>query len=354
VKRKAKMFLSKAFDSLITSIECFNKISDVGRQTSVLILLNHAFEMLIKASIIARDGTIIDKGEDTSYSFDKCLRIAHTTNSVKFLSEEQVLFLQTLNALRDSAHHYLIDISEQLLYLQAQGSITLFQDILKSIFDINLQDKLPSRVLPISTLPPLDLISIFENDINQIKGLLASGKRKSIQAMAKLSSLIIVENALNGKTGQPRIKDLRKVSKQLKQGVNWTDIFQGVSSINISPNEGSNVFNLRITRSQGIPVTIVPEGTKNATVIAIRKVNDTDYYSLGRNGLAEKCGVTTSKMSALIWHLKLKEDPECFKQIKIGKSVFERYSPKGLDELKKELEKVNLDEIWSKYKNRNV
>lgn len=350
MKREARMLLAKAIDSLINAIECFNKTSDTGRHTSVLILLNHGFEMLIKASIVARNGSIIDKSEDKSHSFDKCLRKAHTDASVKFLNTEQVLFLQTLNALRDEAHHYLIDISEQQLYVHAQGSITVFQNILKDVFDIDLRDKLPARVLPISTLPSLDMITIFEQDINQIKELLASGRRKSIQAMAKLRSIAIVENALSGKTGQPRVNDIKQLSKQLKRQSDWTQVFPSISSINISPNDESNYFNLRITRSDGIPVRLVPEGTKNAAVIALKKINETDYFSLGRNDLAKKCNISTSKMSALIWYLQLKNEPECFKLIKIGRSVFKRYSPRALDKLKKAINEVDINDVWDKFK----
>lgn len=353
MKKEAKMLLSKAIDSLITSIEIFNKTSEVGRQTCVLLLLNHAFEMLIKAAIIEKKGSIIGKGEGTTYSFDKCLRKAHTDATVKFLNEEQVLQLQTLNALRDAAHHYLIDISEQLLYIQSQSSITLFQNILRSIFHIDLQSVLPARVLPISTLPPIDLITIFENDVNEIKALLSAGKRKSIQAMAKLNSLVIFENALIGKTGQPSVGEIRSIAKQLKRGTNWDEMFKGVSSINISQTESGHVFNLRVTKNQGIPVMSVPEGTKNAAVVAIKKVSDTDFYSLGRNDLAHKCHITRSKMTALIWHLGLKNNPEYYKLIRIGKTVFERYSPKALDLIKQTLVTVNLDDVWKLYRDRD-
>lgn len=352
MKREAKMLLSKATDSLINSIECFNKTSEVGRQTIVLILLNHSFEMLVKAAIIERKGNIIGKGDKETYSFGKCLRKALTEEGVKFLSDDQVLLLQAMNALRNAAHHYLIDISEQLLYVYAQSSITLFQDILKDVFCIEICTVLPSRVLPISTLPPRDLISIFESDINKIKELLSSGKRQNLQAMAKLSSLAILENALSGVTGQPNLTDIRKISKRVKQGESWASIFRGVSSINISQTQGGSVFNLRITKNQGIPVSLVPEGTTSSAVIAIRNVNDTDFYNLGVKDLAYKCQVTTPKMSALIWSLGLKEDVGSYKQIRIGKSFFDRFSPKALDRLKHEIVNANLEDVWDRYKQR--
>ena len=50
--------LKKATDSLILAIEHFNRPIDRGRVSAVLILLDHAFEMLLKAAILHRGGRI--------------------------------------------------------------------------------------------------------------------------------------------------------------------------------------------------------------------------------------------------------------------------------------------------------
>jgi hypothetical protein len=88
-----------------------------------------------------------------------------------------VLTLQSLNGLRDAAQHYTLEISEQHLYFQAQSGLTLFRDIVKRVFDINIKDGLPVRVLPLSTTPPTDIQAFFSNEISEIKKLLGPSKR---------------------------------------------------------------------------------------------------------------------------------------------------------------------------------
>ena len=46
MKREARLLLDKAVDSLILSVEQFNRADERGRATTVLILLDHSFEML--------------------------------------------------------------------------------------------------------------------------------------------------------------------------------------------------------------------------------------------------------------------------------------------------------------------
>ena len=57
-------------------------------------------------------------------------------------------------------------------------------------------------------------------------------------------------------------------------------------------------------------------------------------------------------MGALIWHLKLQESDEYFKNLKVGKSVFKRYSNKALDSIKQSLEDVDMSEVWQDYLRR--
>jgi len=51
MKIKTKQFLERAINSLLLSIELFNRPYESGRTESVLINLDHAFEMLMKAVI---------------------------------------------------------------------------------------------------------------------------------------------------------------------------------------------------------------------------------------------------------------------------------------------------------------
>jgi hypothetical protein len=352
VKKEARLLLEKAVDALILSVEHFNRPWDRGRVEAVLILLDHAFEMLLKAAILHGGGKIREPKAKQTIGFDKCVRVALSDGEIKFLTPEQALLLQSINSLRDAAQHHLVDISEQHLYLQAQAGLTLFKDLMQAVFGKDLAIQLPDRALPLSTTPPMDLSALFAQEVEEIKRLLLPGTRRRLEATAKARALAIMEGAIQGESIQPSQVDLNKIHRGIREGRSWEQIFPGVASINLVAEGHGPAFDLRITKKEGVPVQIVPEGTPGAGVVAIKRVNELDFYSLSPRNLAAKLGLTGPKTSALIWRLKMQDDPECFKEIIIGKSRFQRYSRKALEVLKREIRQLNLDEIWELYKHR--
>lgn len=196
MRKEAKHLYQKAIDSLILSIELFNRPNDCGRIHGVLILMDHSFEMVLKASIIHKGGKIKEKGAKETIGFSACVRKGFSDNAIKFLSEMDVLTLQTINGLRDAAQHYTLEMSEQYLYFQAQAGLTLFRDIAKKVFNIDLKTQLPVRVLPLSTTPPMDIQAFFSTEVQEIKKLLVPKSRKKLEATEKLRALAIMENAI--------------------------------------------------------------------------------------------------------------------------------------------------------------
>ena len=352
MKRETKYLLAKATDSLVISIEHFNRPWDRGRVDAVLIFLDHAFEMLLKAAILHRGGKIQKPKESQTIGFDECLRKALSDGKVKFLKEEQVLQLQVLNNLRDAAQHYLIDLSEQHLYIHAQAGLTLFRDLLQVVFEKKLNAQLPPRVLPISTTPPTDLATVFEREAKEVQKLLKPGKRRRVEAIAKLRGLVIVDDAMLGSQIQPTDKELRKRSEAIKNKNDWHEIFPGVAAIELTANGTGPSLDLRISKKEGVPIQLVPEDTPDANVVAVRKVDHLGFYNLGRNQVAGQLNISGPKTTALIWHLKIKDDSDCFRRITIGKSVFDRYSQKAFKQIQEALKTLNMDEVWSAYKNR--
>ena len=95
-------------DSLLLAIEHFNRPFDRGRVHSVLI----SFEMLLKAAILHKGGKIRNRRAKQTIGFDACVTEGFGNREIRFLKNEQVISLQTINALRDAAQHYLIDVPE--------------------------------------------------------------------------------------------------------------------------------------------------------------------------------------------------------------------------------------------------
>ena len=352
MKKRPRIFFEKSLDSLVLAIDHFNRPWDRGRREAVLILLDRAFELLLKAIILHKGGKIRERYEKETIGHEKCVRKCLTDAKVKCLTEEQGLTIQIINSFRDAAQHDIVDLSEQELYMYCQAGVTLYKDLISKTLGEKLTDYLPERVLPVSTNPPRNLHEMVDADFNEIKKLLKPKSRHQIEAKAKLRALAIVEASLEGIRSQPSEFELQKMVREVKAGKKWQDIFPGVAGLQIS-TEGTGInVDIRITKKQGEAVHLVPEGTPGATVLAVKRVNELDFYSLSTTELAKKAKLTTPKLGALVWHLKLQESDEYFKQIKVGKSTFKRYSPKALNAIKKALKEVDMDEIWKAYKSR--
>jgi hypothetical protein len=354
MRREARLLLRKALDSLVVGVEHFNRADERGRVSTVLILLDHSFEMLLKASILHRGGKIREPRARETIGFDACVRRGHSDANVKFLTAEQALTLQTINGLRDAAQHHLISISEQQLYLHAQSGVTLFRDLLKSVFKEDLVTYLPARVLPIATLAPADLTALFETEATEITKLLQPGRRRKTEAYARLRPLAILDATILGEKLQPADRELRACAEKLNQGLSWNDIFLGAASVHFSVTGSGPSIALRLTKKEGIPVQLVPEGTPGASVVGVKRVSELDFYNLGRDGLAEHLGLSTNKTTAAIWCLDLQSDPDCFKQVAIGKVKFKRYSQRAIERIQRALANEPIDRMWLRYKEERL
>jgi hypothetical protein len=349
MRREVKILHKQALDSLILSIEHFNRPDDRGRVSTVLILLDHAFEMLLKASVLHRGGKIRERRARETIGFDACVRRGLSDGAIKFLTDEQALTLQTINGLRDAAQHHFIDISEQQFYLHTQTGVTLFRDLLKAVFNEVLATFLPARVLPVSTAAPVDVSTLFETESAEIKKLLGPRKRKRTEADARLRPLAIFDAAIRGEKLQPSTGELRAKGKALVEGKSWQDVFPGAGSIDLTTDPNAPAISLRITKKEGVPVQLVPEGTPGASVVAIKRVNELDFYNLGRDQLAKAIDLSGPKTTAIIWHLKFQNGDDYFKEIPIGKSKFKRYSQKAITALKDVIKAGLVEQIWDDY-----
>jgi hypothetical protein len=350
MKREVKLLLQKACDSLVLAIELFNRPHDRGRVSGTLIMLDHSFEMFMKAAIVHRGGRIREKRAKETIGFDKCVRISLSDGKVKYLNPEQALVLQTINGLRDAAQHHLLDISEGQLYVHVQSGVTLFRDLLKSVFGQELTVYLPTRVLPVSTSPPTDLVTLFDSEITAIKKLLEPGRRRQVQALARLRPLAILDATIRGEKAQPSDADLRRVAEEVSKGATWAELFPGVAAVEIVAEGTGPSLSLRLSKKEGIPIQLVPEGTPGAAIVAVKRVNELDFYSLGAKQLAEKVGLTPPKSVAVVDYIGLRKDPECYKEFKIGSQTHKRYSPKAIEKVREALEREGIDEIWRKYR----
>ncbi len=144
----------------------------------------------------------------------------------------------------------LVDLSEQHLYIHAQAGLTLFRDVVRAVFDQDLQVHLPPRVLPLSTTPPIDLATLFEQEASEVQRLLKPGKRRKVEAAAKLRALAIVDGAMRGDRIQPTDGELRKLGESISRGTQWSDVFPGVAAIELTATGIGPTLDLRMRHAR--------------------------------------------------------------------------------------------------------
>lgn len=348
-KRDVEELKRRAVDSLVLGIELFNRPHDQGRRESVLILLHHAFEMLLKAIIKDRTGTVHVSGGKYSYGFDKCLEV--TQNEVKLISVDERATLSILDALRDTAVHYYQEVSEDLLYLQAQASVTLFDDLLSRAFQKKLADYIPERVLPVSTRPPKDLMLLIDSELSQVDELLQAGSRKGIQAAARLRPILAMATATRDDAERVTEGELQRAINRRRRGEDWRLILPEVAQLKLeTQGEGIPIF-LRIKKDANIAFRVAKDGEPVTGTLIKQEVNIWDKYNLGRDDLAKKLGISGPKTSALILELKMQDDQDCFKVLRRKSTVFKGYSKTALDHLQSAITGgVDIEAIWEKHR----
>ncbi len=352
MKREPKTLLKKAIDSLVLAIEMFNRPHELGRATATLIFLDHSFEMLMKASILHNGGDVWDSHINQTIGFDACVRCGLSNAKVRFLSDEQALTVRAINGLRDACQHYIADISEGQLYLHCMSGLTVFRDVLDSVFHQDLATKLPPRVLPLSVVPPVDLITLFENEVEAIKNLLTPGKRRLAAARARLRPLEIVESTIQGRATAIGEKDLERKCRDIADGKQAPLLFPHVAGLSLTAVGEGPTLQLRFTKKEGIPIQVVPAGTVGAFPIAMKRVNELDFYNLGLGELAEKVGLTMPKTLAVVRHLGLQGSDDFHKMIRIGGTKFQRYSQKAVHEIMERLPTLDMDVVWEECRPR--
>lgn len=348
MRKEAKTLLGKAVDSVVLAVDHFNRAWDRGRTETVLILMDRAFELLLKAVIVHKGGAIRERRDSkNTIGFDACLRKCLSDVSLQCLGEDDVISLQAMNGLRDAAQHYMVEISEEHLYVYAQSGLTLFMKVAREHLEFDLRTEVPDRILPICARPPRDLAALFASEFEDIRRMVAPGSRKRLDAKAKLRALAILEASMDGRKTQPSDKELDAVVGRINAGEDWRVIFPGVATLVIDPEAEGPGISIKVTKNQGEAVRLVTENDPDATVVALRKVNDLDFYSLGVDEVARRVGLTRPRLISLVDYEGVRENRDLYKEFRIGASTYKRYSNQAVAYLRRRKDEVDMDEVWA-------
>lgn len=350
-KRQVTELKRRAINSLVLGIELFNRPHDNGRAEATLIFLHHAFEMLLKAVIWDRTGSVHEKERRYSYGFDKCLSLAQ--NELSLISADESGTLSILDTLRDTSIHYYQEISEDLLYIQAQAAATLFDDLLTVAFGEKLADMIPERVLPISTRPPKDLQVLIDSELRQVDRLLEPGMRRGIHASARLRPIMALATASRDEGKRVTEVELKKAVDRRKRGEDWTVVFPEVAQLKLDTEGKGITFNFGIKKDAHTTVRIAEPGETPVGTVIKQPIDIWAKYNLSRDDMAGKLGLTGPRTCALIAEFNLQGDPECYKILRRKSSTFKAYSKKALDRLRAELRRgIDVEEVWLRHSHK--
>lgn len=116
--------------------------------------------MLLKSIIFQQRGNVREKDAELSYSLGSCISIA--ADNLNVITTDERALLATIKQDRDCAAHDMISMSEQLMWVRMRASITVMRRLLKDELGINLTDRVPGRVIPVSTEAPKDLRALVK------------------------------------------------------------------------------------------------------------------------------------------------------------------------------------------------
>lgn len=351
---RVEQFLSRALSSIQLAIEHFNRPHDEGRQEAVLHFSLHAHEMLTKATLLARGARIQERRDSKTVSFARSLNLLDNSGE-KVIDDDDKLSLLALSTVRDAAQHSIVELSEQELFLHSRVALEVFDRLLSKEFDRKLADYFPSRVLPISTEPPASIELLVDSRVKQIGELLKPGRRKTESARSKIRPLLAMDLAAAGEARTPTPLEVDRAAKRLKEGRHWEDVLPNLASLTLDSSGEGQTYTVRITKQPAAPAVRFAETEdekENAAIL--REVDVTERFPFGVKRLAELAGISAPKTTALIWELRVKDDPEAYTVLSLGKSRFPLYSHKALRAIRDAVEKLDLDEVWRRYRSRGA
>jgi hypothetical protein len=354
---RSELLKESAIDSIRLSIELYNRPYSLGRDSGVLLHLGRGLELLLKACILNYGESIEESDSDgeQTIGLTRAINLCHTASDnedVRFLAEEAAIALRKIKYDRDAAAHNLVETSEKQLYTFAQTGVSIFDDILMEVFEERLADSIPGRVLPLSTDPPENMAVMMDSEYSQIQDLIDTGE--VTRAKARLRSIEGLERAINDdEEGPISDSDLEERLKDIEGQPDWTEIFQGVSSINFTTEGAGPSFKVRLTKSEGMPVQLVDneEAQEENAVVGVKRVTERDYYSLGIKDIGDRLPISWQKAKTVAMELELLEDEEYYKEISLGENKYKRYSEPALRRIEQALEEdeVDPDQAWQEH-----
>lgn len=346
VRRVSNQLQRKALSSLKWAITAFNSTDDDGRQTVVLLHLQHAAEMMLKAGLTNQRVAVFDKKSGRSIGFDRCLNLA---NEHLQIDASDIGVLRTVDSLRDDEQHWLAEVSEELLYLHARATVGVLNKLMETAFGEGLADHLPPRALPITTQPLDDFDVLIDRQYSQIRDLLQTGKRRRPEARSLIRGMLAMEGhaAEDVKVSE---RDVNRVEKGIRDGKDLSGVFPRLTTVSATTTTDGPSVTVHFAKKKGAPVHFV-SADDPADAAAVREVDLQKKFHWSATDLAKKLDLTGPRATALRRHLQIDDDPTCMHHFDFGGMKLIRYSDNALTRMREALDDPATDmaAIWAEH-----
>jgi hypothetical protein len=346
MRRVSQQLQKKAISSLKRSITAFNSTEDEGRQTAVLLQLQHSAEMMLKAALTNKQVAVFDKRSGRSLGFEACLNLS---SEYLRLDDSDIGVLRTIASLRDDEQHWLGALTEELFFLHVRATVGVLDKIVGTSFDESLADHLPDRALPITTKPLDDYDVLIDRQYSQIADLLQTGKRRRAEARSLIRGMLAMEGHA-AEDARVSERDVNRVEKGIRDGKTLDQVFPRLTSVQASVEQAGPTIKVHFTKKQGAPVHFVPADDP-ADTAAVREVDLQKKFHRSATDLADNLGLTNPRATALRKHLGIDEDSDCMHVFRFGGLKVIRYSDNAFTRMRDALENdgTDMDEIWAEH-----
>lgn len=347
LKREARTLKSKAMASLRRGMEVFNSHDDQGRHESVLLHLQHSAEMLIKALLFQKGKEVFDKEKGTSIGIKSAVGIAQANG---WLDESEAGAIRTIDTMRDQAQHWMIVVAEDALYINARALVTTIDQVLAKHFEDTLADNLPLRVLPLSTHPIPDFQFLVNREYDQIRDLLAPGKRARDEARGRVRALLSMEAHVSD-TVSVSERDINRIEKAIRDGAAIEQVFPRLMTLASDVAGEGPTIRVHFSKREGPAVRYV-SGDDPSAAAAIREVDLQKKYHWSPQEVADRLGISTNRAKALRDYLGIDADPNNMHVFEFGSQRMARFSDTAMRLLEENNTQETIDAAWAARRNR--
>jgi hypothetical protein len=349
LKREARTLKIKSLSSMRRALTCFNSFDEDGRVTSILLHLQHASEMLLKALLIQTKVDIRNPKTGNTEGVERCIGLAKAHCG---LTDDEAGVIRTIDSLRDAAQHWIVFVDEGLLFLYARALVTVIDDVLKRNFEDDLASHLPVRILPISTDPLGNIDLLIDREYRQIARLLEPGRRARDEARGRIRTLLAMEgHTVEGI--QISERDIDRIERAIRAQKGVAEIFPRLQSLATTTSGEGIQIKVHFSKKQGPPVRFV-SGDDPEAAAAVREVDLQAKFRMQATELSKVVGLTPPKCGALRAHLGIDDDPQCVHVFAFGKQKISCFSDNAVRKINEALPGVDMDAVWQAHRRKQA